>query len=194
MPCFFFYRDGENYYTTILHITPFAEKQKVIISKKLIDTFSAVIYGVFLIALIQGILTGIGMAIFGVPFYLFWGVVAFLTALMPMMGAAFVWVPAALYIYLTGHGLAALLFSLWGLILVSTPDNFLRPLFIGNMAGLPVFFLYIGILGGLKVFGMTGILLGPMIVTMVLAFARIYKEEYMSPRSADANDPSQQSE
>ncbi len=185
---FFIYRDGENYYATILRITPFAERQKIIVSRKLIDTFSAVIYGVFLIAFIQATLTGIGMAIFGIPFYLFWGVMAFLTALIPVMGAAFVWVPAAFYLFLQGHPVAAFLFALWGLLLVSTPDNFLRPLLIGNRARLPVFFLYIGILGGLKVYGMTGILLGPLIVTLVLAFTRIYKEDYMIFSSPELKD------
>ena len=182
---FFFYRDGEHYYSTILQMIPFQSKQKVIVSKKFLDTFSAVIFGVFLIALIQGILTGIGMAIFGVPFFLFWGVLAFLSALIPVLGAAFVWVPGVLYIFLTGHTVASLLFALWGVLLISTPDNFLRPLLIGNRARLPVFFLYIGILGGLKVYGMAGILLGPLIVTMVIAFALIYREDYMTPVSRE---------
>ncbi len=175
---FFFFRDGETYYATAMEILPFSDEQKRAITEKLSGTFSAVINGIFLIALLQGAVTGTGFALFGVPFPVFWGFLAFVLALLPVVGAAGVWVPGALYLFLQGFTMKALLLGIWGLLLVSTPDNFLKPVFIGKKAKIPTFFLFIGILGGLKVYGFLGILFGPLVVTLVIVFVRIYREEF----------------
>ncbi|OGW28757.1 MAG: hypothetical protein A2X56_02025 [Nitrospirae bacterium GWC2_57_13] len=175
---FFFFRDGETYYATAMEILPFSDEQKRSITEKLSGTFSAVINGIFLIALLQGVVTGVGFAIFGVPFPVFWGFLAFILALLPIVGAAGVWAPGALYLFLQGFTLKAVLLGIWGLLLVSTPDNFLKPIFIGKKAKIPTFFLFIGILGGLKVYGFLGILFGPLVVTLVIVFVQIYREEF----------------
>ncbi len=83
-----------------------------------------------------------------------------------------------LFLFLTGSKVSSVLFFVWGLILVSLPDNFLKPLLIGRKAKLPAFFLFIGILGGLKVYGLLGILFGPLVVTLLYAFVQIYRAEY----------------
>lgn len=175
---FFFFRKGESYYTNALGLLPFPQERKLSIARKLHDTFSAVINGVFLIALGQGIMTGIGFALFGVSFPVFWGFLAAIAALLPVGGAALVWVPGALYLFLTGAKVKGILLACWGLILVSLPDNFLKPMLIGKKAKLPTLFLFFGILGGLKVYGFLGILFGPLIVTLLTAFLQIYREEY----------------
>jgi predicted PurR-regulated permease PerM len=175
---FFFFRDGEIYYRSCIELLPFTGRQKESISKKFADTFRAVINGVFLIALLQGIMTGIGFAVFGVPYAVFWGFLASGFALLPIGGAALVWLPGAAYLYLGGQTLPGVLLGLWGLVLVSTPDNFLKPLIIGKQAKIPTFVLFIALLGGLQVYGVLGILLGPLVVTMLTAFVQIYREEY----------------
>ena len=88
---FFFFRDGESYYRNLLALLPFTDEQKTSVTNRFSDTFSAVINGVFLIALIQGAVTGIGFAIFGVGFSVLWGFVAAVMALFPIGGAAIVW-------------------------------------------------------------------------------------------------------
>lgn len=175
---FFFFRDGESWYRSAVDILPFTPEQKENITVKMRDTFSAVINGVFLVALLQGTVTGIGFAVFGLSFSIFWGFVAFLLALLPFVGAAGVWVPGALYLLSTGATVPGILLAVWGGLLVSLPDNFLKPVLIGRKAKLPVFFLFIGILGGLKVYGFLGILFGPLIVTLLTVFLTIYREEY----------------
>lgn len=175
---FFFFRDGESYYRSVMDLLPFSPEHKQSISRKMHATFTAVVNGVFLIALLQGTMTGIGFAVFGVPFSVFWGLIAAVLALLPIGGAALVWIPGALFLFFTGSKVGSVLLFVWGLILVSLPDNFLKPLLIGKKAKLPAFFLFLGILGGLKVYGLLGILFGPLVVTLLFTFVRIYREEY----------------
>jgi len=127
-------------------------------------------------------MTGLGFALFGVPFSVFWGFLAAVLALLPVGGAMLVWVPGALYLYLTGSTLQGVFLAIWGALLVSLPDNFLKPLLIGRKAKLPTFLLLIGILGGLQVYGFLGILFGPLVVTLLTAFVQIYREEYAERR------------
>jgi predicted PurR-regulated permease PerM len=180
---FFFFRDGEAYSRAFIGLLPFTKKQKEEITKKFSDTFSAVINGVFLVALLQGAMTGIGFALFGVPFAVLWGFVAALLALFPVGGAALVWLPGAAYLYLTGTALSGVLLGTWGLLLVSLPDNFLKPLLIGKKANIPTFVLFIALLGGLQVYGFLGLLFGPLVVTLLTAFVQIYREEYAARTS-----------
>jgi len=175
---FFFYRDGEIYHQFLMDLLPFTNEQKRSILKRFIDTFRAVLNGVFLIALLQGLVTGIGFAILGVPYPAFWGSVAVAAALIPVGGAALIWIPGAVFLILTGHMFQGIVLSLWGLLLVSLPDNFLKPLLIGRKAKIPTFFLFLGILGGIRAYGVLGIVFGPLVVTLLTAFVQIYREEY----------------
>lgn len=175
---FFFFRDGTSYVRTTLGLLPFTAGQKETVSRKFYETFQAVINGVFLIAFIQGLMTGIGFAIFGIAFPAFWGLVAALLALLPIGGAAPVWLGGAGYLYFSHEPTNAVLLALWGAILVSLPDNFLRPLIIGRKAKLPTFLLFLGILGGIQAYGMLGILFGPLVVTLLMSFIVIYREEF----------------
>jgi predicted PurR-regulated permease PerM len=176
---FFFFRDGESFYASVTELLPFTHDQQKAIARKFQDTFRAVINGVFLIALLQGIMTGVGLALFKVPFPVFWGFIAAILALLPIGGAALVWLPGAIYLYVIDSGLNGILLAVWGLIFVSLPDNFLKPMIIGKKAKIPTFLLFIGILGGLKVYGFLGILAGPLVVTLLTAFVQLYREEFM---------------
>ncbi len=175
---FFFFRDGESYYHTIVDLLPFAKKHKEAIARKFGDTFRAVINGVFLLALLQGAMTGIGFFLFHISFAAFWGGLAAVLALFPVGGAALVWVPGAVYLYLSGSSLKAILLGVWGIVLVTLPDNFLKPWIIGKKAKIPTFVLFIALLGGLQAFGVLGILFGPVVVTLLAVFIQIYREEY----------------
>lgn len=181
---FFFFRDGKSYFQAFIDLLPFTKQQKEEITGKFIDTFSAVINGVFLVALLQGAMTGIGFALFGIPHAVFWGFLAALLALLPVGGAALIWLPGSAFLYLTGSVLSGVLLGAWGLLLVSLPDNFLKPLLIGRKAKIPAFILFISLLGGLQVYGFLGLLFGPLVVTLLTAFVQIYREEYAG-RSAN---------
>jgi predicted PurR-regulated permease PerM len=177
---FFFFRDGESQYLAVADLLPFTAKQKESMARKFMDTFNAVITGLFFIALLQGLMTGIGFALFGVPFPVLWGFLAAFLALLPIGGTALVWIPGAIYLFLTGATIKALLLAVWGIVLVSLPDNLLKPVIIGKKANIPTFFLFIAILGGIQTFGFLGILFGPVVVTLLTAFVQIYREEFAS--------------
>jgi predicted PurR-regulated permease PerM len=164
----------------VADLLPFTAKQKESMARKFMDTFNAVITGLFFIALLQGLMTGIGFALFGVPFPVLWGFLAAFLALLPIGGTALVWIPGAIYLFLTGATIKALLLAVWGIVLVSLPDNLLKPVIIGKKANIPTFFLFIAILGGIQTFGFLGILFGPVVVTLLTAFVQIYREEFAS--------------
>jgi len=177
---FVFFRHGEEYYRAAMDLLPFSQEQKQSVTQKMYDTFSAVINGVFLIALLQGFLTGIGFALFGVPLPVLWGFVAALLALLPVGGAALVWGPGVIFLFLTGATLKAALLALWGVVVVSLVDNILKPFLIGRKANIPMFILFLALLGGLQVYGVLGLLFGPLVVTLLMTFIQIYREEYLS--------------
>ncbi len=177
---FFFFRNGESYYHAVMDLLPFSAEQKHTVARKLHDTFAAVINGVFLIALLQGFLTGIGFALFQVPLAVLWGFVAALLALLPVGGAALVWIPGVVFLFLKGMTLQAVLLSIWGLLIVSMADNVLKPLIIGRKANIPTFILFLSLLGGLQVYGVLGLLFGPLVVTLLMAFIDIYRAEYIN--------------
>jgi predicted PurR-regulated permease PerM len=175
---FFFFLNGDNYYHSLIDMLPFSSEHKKTVARQVHDTFIAVINGVFLIALVQGVLTGIGFALFGLPVPVFWGSLAAICALLPVGGAALVWLPGVLFLYVKGSIVRSILLLFWGLVFVTLPDNFVKPILIGRKAKIPTFFLFISILGGLNVYGVFGVLLGPIVVTMLSAFIHIYREEY----------------
>jgi len=177
---FFFFLNGENYYRFFIDMLPFSSEHKTAVAEKVHDTFVAVINGVFLIALVQGILTGLGFALFSLPVPVFWGSLTVIVALLPIGGAALIWLPGVLYLYLKGSVMRSIFFFFWGLVFVTLPDNFAKSVLIGRRAKIPSFFLFISILGGLNVYGIFGILLGPVVVTMLMAFIQIYRDEYMN--------------
>lgn len=175
---FFFFRDGERHSEEVVSLLPFTAAQKEGMARRFKDTFDAVIAGLFFIALLQGLLTGVGFALFGVPFPVLWGFLAAFLALLPVGGTALVWIPGALYLVLTGATVKGVLLAAWGLVLVSLPDNLLKPLIIGRKARIPTFFLFLAILGGIKAYGFLGILFGPVVVTLLTAVVQIYREEF----------------
>jgi predicted PurR-regulated permease PerM len=177
---FVFFHRGEDYYRSTMELLPFNHDQKQAVAQKLHDTFSAVINGVFLIALLQGFLTGVGFALFSVPLPVLWGFVAALLALLPVGGAALVWVPGVIFLFAHDATGKAALLLIWGLAVVSLVDNILKPILIGRKANIPMFILFLALLGGLQVYGALGLLFGPLVVTLLMAFTQIYRDEYLS--------------
>jgi predicted PurR-regulated permease PerM len=138
----------------------------------------AVLYGQVMTALIQGGLGALGLLIFGVPNWLFWGAIMMLTAFIPLLGTPIVWGPAALSLILggaTARGIGLLIYS--G-ALVMNIDNFLRPRLMSGRTKVHPVLILIGVLGGLQVFGFVGLLVGPLVLALLVAFVRFYEEAY----------------
>ena len=138
------------------------------------DTIHATIYGTLAVSAIQGLLGGLMFWALGLPAPLLWGVVMALLAIVPVLGAFVVWVPAAIFLVLDGHPGKAMVLAVWGMLVVGTIDNLLRPILMGNRLKLHTVLLFISIIGGLVVFGSPGLILGPMVFTITLVLLELW--------------------
>ena len=152
------------------------------------ETLSAVVLGSALTAAAQGVLGGVAYWALGVPFsVLLAGATAFLS-LLPY-GGPLVWIGVAAYLALTGDYIRASIMAGWGALAISSADNIIRPLVIGGRTQIPTVFLFFGILGGLQAYGFLGMFLGPAVIAILVAFARIYREQYADERPAKPSAP-----
>lgn len=175
---FFLLRDGQSLFKKAKDLVPMDDKHKDHIASQLYLTVTAVVRGVFLVAVAQGTLAAAGFFMAGVPSPVVLGFGTVLLALIPFVGAAAVWLPISIYYMVSASVGKGIFLFLWGLLVVSLVDNFLRPILIGSKARLPILFLFFGILGGIKVYGPMGLFLGPLVVALMIAFIRIYREEF----------------
>lgn len=134
-------------------------------------TVKGVVYGILGTALAQGILAGIGFMIAGVPGALLLGLLTFFLSIVPM-GPPLLWIPAAIWLYYQGHTGMAIFLALWGALVVSSVDNFLKPYLISQGAAMPFLLVLLGVLGGLAAFGFVGVFLGPTILAVAYSLAR----------------------
>lgn len=178
---FFLLRDGALFFGKLQHLLPMDREHQQRLFRNIVDAVLAVVHGSFVVAMVQGILAGSAYYFLGVPFAALWGVVTAFVALLPVGGSTLVSIPASIYLFLQGETLRAIMLLAWSLGIVGTVDNILKPLLIGNRLGLPVLFLFFGILGGLALFGALGIILGPVIFALLKAFLDLYLEEYRQP-------------
>ena len=178
---FFLLRDGRQLLAITVRLIPM-EPQRISELLKLIgNTTRAVIYGIGLTAIAQGALIGIAFAIVGLPSAVVFGVLTAAAALLPVGGAAIVWAPAAIYLAATSQWNWALFMLIWGSS-VSVLDNLLRPLLISSWEQVSVLTVFIGIIGGISAFGMIGVIIGPVLLTVIVALLQ-YMDDFLSCQS-----------
>jgi predicted PurR-regulated permease PerM len=175
---FFLLRDGKEFIRRLQRLLPMDREHQQRLFKNIVDAVLAVVHGSFVVAMVQGLLAGLAYYFLGVPFAVLWGVLTGFFALLPVGGSTLVSIPATIYLFLQGETIRAFALLGWSLGIVGTVDNILKPLLIGNRLGLPVLFLFFGILGGLALFGAIGIILGPVIFALLRALLDLYSEEY----------------
>lgn len=176
---FAFLRDGEKIYQFVYQIAPMDEKHKKVVFAQITGTFAAVIRGQLLTSFVQALIAATVFQVLGLPTPLFWGAVTFISALIPVMGASLVWVSFVIYLVIIQSYIKAVILFLLGTFLISLIDNFLKPALIGKRTKLPYFLLFLGILGGLKLYGLSGIFLAPILLSLFFALIQIYREEYL---------------
>ncbi len=174
---FFFFRDGARMVGGIRDLLPMEPAHKDIVLERLHETLSAVVQGTLITAAAQGALAGVGFAALGVPFAVFLGCAAAFASLLPF-GAPIVWGIVAIYLGFTASIAKTIVLIVWGTLVVGTIDNFIRPLLIGGSTEIPTILLFFGILGGLQAYGFLGVFLAPVVIAILVAFVRIYREQY----------------
>lgn len=174
---YYLLRDGQELNRFLVRKSPLTDAEGESILKQLSLTVNSVVKGTLVIAVVQGTLAGIGYFLLGVPNAILWGVCTAVAALLPPLGTGFVLVPATLYLVFTGHIAAAVALSVWGIFVVSTIDNFLRPYLMSRGASLHPLVILLSVIGGLAFYGPAGIFLGPLTASFLYAVYSVYAKE-----------------
>jgi predicted PurR-regulated permease PerM len=191
LSAYYFFVDGPAILRELYSLSPLPRRYDRQISGKLAAVIDATFRGQVVTSLAQGVATTLGLLIAGVPGALLWGAVAGILSLLPMVGSAVVWIPATIYLgiqaYL-GHASWgwAIFLGLWGVLVVSTIDNVVRPWVMRGRAELPAIPLLFAVLGGLQAFGFIGLVIGPLVFSLVKSVVDIYKESFREPREVAA--------
>ncbi|HET7434612.1 MAG TPA: AI-2E family transporter [Thermoanaerobaculia bacterium] len=180
---FFFYVEGESIVRQLSILSPLPKKYDHEFGPRFKDVIDATFRGQLFTAIAQGLATAIGLAIARIPGAAFWGAVAALLSLIPMVGAAAVWVPAAIYLCIAATmGSAAwwqaIFLIIWGVTVVSLVDNIVRPWAMRGKAQLPAIPLLFAVLGGLQAFGFVGLVIGPLVFSLLMSILEIYKQSF----------------
>jgi predicted PurR-regulated permease PerM len=178
---FFIFRDGEAATSNVAGMLPLGPNQAKRLLTAVRDSIVANLYGILAVGFTQGLLTGAALAVLRVPSALLLGLAAAVCSVIPIVGTALVWVPAAIYLMATGHLWKGIFLMLWGSVIVSTADNIVRPLVIGSRVELHPLLLLFALLGGLQVFGFIGIFIGPLIISLITVLTSMLREELTAP-------------
>lgn len=173
---FALFRDGERFLHWLIDLIPMDAEHKRRVANQLYITTMAVVRGLLLTAIIQGFIGAAGYWLAGVKAPALFGLLTSFAALVPFVGTSLVWIPLSVAMYFLSGAKIGLFVLAWGALVVGLVDNFLRPILIGKGAKLPIFLLFLGIIGGMKVYGPLGLFLGPLLISCVIVFLQIYSE------------------
>lgn len=175
---FFFVRDADRLVAWLRDVSPLTAPVTNDLLEGVHDITRAVLTGHVLVAIIQGVIAGIGLAVVGVPNATFWTFVMILLALIPLIGTFVVWAPASLYLVTTGNTVAGAALFVYGVLVVGISDEYLRPILVNRYAEISPSVIIVGVLGGLTVFGFMGLFVGPIVVGLLKETVEVYDEHY----------------
>jgi len=174
---FFFLRDGGSMVRRMGAVLPLKRDQVARLFSSIRDMLNAIVYGTVAMAALQGTLAGVAFAFLGLSSPVLWGVVTALCALLPVIGTAFVLLPATCMLLFSGHWIRGLILLVWALAVVHPVDNVLRPLLISERIKLSSLYVFFALLGGLQTFGALGLFVGPLILAVTIALLKFLREE-----------------
>lgn len=166
---YFLLRDGDTLADRVMNMTPLHPAQREALMRQFVTVIRATIKGSIVVAILQGLIGGIVFWLLDVEGALLWGVMMGFFSLLPAIGTGLVWVPVAIYLLATGAIAKGLILVFCGLFVIGMVDNLLRPILVGRDARLPDYVVLISTLGGIELFGFSGIVIGPVIAALFLA-------------------------
>lgn len=170
----YWFKDSSSLRKTIIELSPLEDEHTYAIIDALIASIHSVIKGALVVALVQGIVAGVGFTIFGVPNPILWGSVTAICALVPTLGTSIITLPIIGYLVLVGHNPQAVGMTIWALLAVGLVDNLVGPILMARGNKIHPFFILIGVIGGVDLFGPIGLLAGPLIISFFFAISKIY--------------------
>ena len=175
---FFFLIDGPRLVAEIKALMPLSNADQNLVLARGLAVTRGSLKGILVIGALQGILVGLGLWAAGLSGAAFWGTITFVLSAVPGIGAPIIWGPAAIYLAISNHVGAAIGLTLWGVIVVGLVDNILRPIIVGRDAKLPDWVVLVAILGGIGLFGVMGIVLGPILAAILDTVVGIYRRAF----------------
>jgi len=173
---FFFVRDGEKIMKKAMYLCPIGDKNEMTFYNKFTSTARATLKGTLLLGILQGTLGGIMFYVAGVQGALIWGIV--MSAFAILIGSYFIWLPAGIIMLMLGNVWQGIFILAFGLTVVSTIDNILRPVLVGKDIQMHPLLIFISTLGGVVVFGISGFVIGPIITAFMIALWKMYENYY----------------
>lgn len=183
---YYFFKDGENFKNAVVKVSPLAEKHTVEILNRLKVAIGSVMRGTLTVAIVQGLLAGIGFTIFGVPNAALWGFITVIAALVPILGTSVIMAPIIIYLFAFDTLFSAIGLLAWGALAVGLIDNFLGPKLMQRKIHIHSFLILLSVLGGLSLFGPVGFLIGPLFLALLGTLLEIYPVLILN-RSEDSN-------
>ena len=174
---FFLLRDHDKIISVVRHILPLSRSQEDKLLTEIEQVSKSAVMGSFLTAIAQAFAGGLGMWIAGFP-GLFWGTMMGFASFIPVVGTALIWIPAATYLFLTGDTTWAIFLTVYCVAIVGSIDNLLRPLLMQGSAGMNTLMIFFSLLGGIQLFGLIGLIYGPLIFAITIVLFNIYDEEF----------------
>ena len=175
---FFFLRDGHVVVDRLVRILPLGDARERHLFQRFAEVVRATIKGTFVIAAVQGAIGGIAFALLGISGAVLWGVMMAITSLLPVVGPALVWAPAAIMLATTDQPIAAAVLVVVGVVVIGLADNLLRPVLVGRDTRMPDYLVLLATLGGLALFGITGLVIGPLIAALFITLWEMFEESY----------------
>jgi predicted PurR-regulated permease PerM len=172
---YYCFRDGERMVAVLADWIPLESNRSRELLQRIADLIYASVYGVVVLAMIQGALGGLAFWVLGIPSPLLWGLVMAMLATIPMLGTFVVWIPAAVFLGFQGRLAAAIGLCLWGTLVIGTVDNLLRPVLVGQRTQMHELLIFFSVLGGLDAFGILGVLMGPVLVALATALLSAFR-------------------
>jgi predicted PurR-regulated permease PerM len=175
---YFFLRDGQKILDGVVRALPLGDEREWLLLSRFAAVSRATIGGALVVAAVQGAMGGLTFWVLGIPAPIFWGVVMTVLSFLPAVGASLVWGPAAVILALTGSPIRAVILVAVGALLIGLVDNVLRPVLVGRYTRLPDFLILVSTLGGLAVFGLSGVVIGPVIAAFFLSVWEMFAQEH----------------
>ncbi len=175
---YFFLKDGDRLVERMIRVLPLGDQRERRLLGRFADVSRATLKGTLIVAAVQGALGGLFFAFLGIQGAVFWGVVMTLLSLLPAIGTALVWAPAAIILFFTGHAIKALILVLAGTVVIGLVDNLLRPILVGRDAGMPDYLVLLATIGGLTLFGLSGFIIGPVLAALFLTTWNIFADDF----------------
>ncbi|WP_333652455.1 AI-2E family transporter [Dissulfurispira sp.] len=172
---FFLLKDGSEFLKRILDYMPFSEEQKDRLTMQIRDIIISTVYGGVVVAIIQGIIAGFAFYILGIPSPVVWGLATSIASFIPLIGAFAVWGPATVYLFLQGAVLKGVALAIVGVFGISLIDNVLKPIIIGGRTKMPILAIFFSVLGGIKLFGLIGLVMGPLVLAIFVSVVEIFR-------------------